>query len=307
MGRKTALFKEHERLGAKIVDFAGWEMPVYYSAPIKEHLAVRGNAGLFDTCHMGEIVVEGRESLELLQLLVTRDCSRLSDGKMLLGVMCNEEGGILDDLTVYRVNEEKYMLASAGLGKIGHYEFAETEISGVNAIVSRSGYTGEEGFELYFEAEKAAVLWQALLEAGAVPCGLAARDTLRLECCLPLYGHELDEQHSPLQGTYGWAVDFGKEFIGREALLEQKQSAMEKLVAFEMLDRAIARQGHKIFAGAKHAGMVTSGSFSPSLKKNIGLAYIGARFSGIGQEFEAEIRNKRFRAVVVKKPFYKRK
>jgi len=361
VGQKTALFEEHQRLGAKIVDFAGWEMPVYYSTPLKEHLAVRGKAGLFDVSHMGEIFVTGKEALKLIQLLVTRDCSKLRDGGMALGVMCNEAGGIIDDLIVYRFSEEKYLIVvnagtmqndlnwiekhAAGMdcaienksGKtakldlqgpnaekilqkltefklsgIERYNFVEASIAGIESIVSRSGYTGEDGFELYFAEEKAVELWNALLEAGKKfelqPCGLASRDTLRLECCMALYGHELSEKKSPLQSGYGWAVDFEKEeFIGKKALEKQKADGFGgKLIAFEMVERAIARDGCKIFVEGKESGIVTSGSFSPSLKKNIGLGYIGAEFSEPGQGIEVEVRGNKFKAKVVKRPFYRR-
>ncbi len=359
MGKKTPLFEEHQKLKATMTDFVGWKMPVYYSTPIKEHLAVRETVGLFDVSHMGVIFIEGKQAIELLQLLLTRDCSRLKDGKMLLSVMCNERGGILDDLTVYRLNEKKFMVvvnagtiekdfewiqeharefdcdvrnASNGTAKldlqgpgaeeilqplvpidlkeIPYYGFSEMEVVGEKAIVSRSGYTGEDGFEIYLDSGKAIGLWNALLGEGSgiVPCGLAARDTLRLECCMPLYGHEISEQRSPLEGTYNWVVNFDKgEFIGKGALEEQrKKGVKEKLVAFEMIERAIARHGHKLFAEGKEAGVVTSGSYSPSLKKNIGLGYIGGGFSQPGEELEVEVRGKMFKARVVDKPFYRR-
>ena len=357
MGEKTPLFEEHKKLGAQIVDFAGWEMPVYYSTPLKEHELVRSEAGIFDVSHMGEIFVEGKQALELVQLLVTRDVSRMEPGQMSLGIMCNEQGGILDDLTVYRFSDEKYMIVvNAGtrkkdlswikkhaaefgcsvrdesdslakidlqgpktkdilaeltdfdLSKIGFYRFAEFSVTGVACIVSRSGYTGEDGFELYFEGERAPKLWNKLLEAGAQPCGLGARDTLRLECCMPLYGHELTENHSPLQAGYEWTINFEKEnFIGMNVLLEQKNKGLaEKLVAFEMVERGIAREGYKILHEEKEIGVVTSGSFSPTLKKNIGMGYVKQEFAGIGQKIGIDVRGKAVGAVTVKKPFYKR-
>ena len=356
MGVKTVLFEEHKALGANIVDFAGWEMPVYYSTPLKEHIAVREHAGLFDISHMGEIFVEGRDALKLVQLLVSRNCGKMRAGEMRLGVMCNESGGILDDLTVYRFGEEKFMIVvNAGtierdlewikghagnfdckisdksvktakldlqgpkakgilqeitgtkLAEIKYYGFFEIEVAGVFATVSRSGYTGEDGFELYFDAKKAAWLWRKILKAGAVPCGLAARDTLRLEAGMPLYGHELSEEKTPFESGYGWTVGFEKEFVGKQALKKQKaEGVKEKLVGFEMVDRAIAREGCKIFVQGEKSGFVTSGSFSPSLKKNIGLGYIGVDFASVGQEIEIEVREKKFRAKIAKKPFYRR-
>ncbi|AJF59844.1 MAG: aminomethyltransferase [archaeon GW2011_AR10] len=362
MGSKTPLFEEHKKLGAKIIDFLGWDMPVYYSSVIDEHNATRSKVTVFDTCHMGEFRVEGKHAFDLVQKAVTRDISKLKSGQMALGCLCNERGGVLDDLTVYRFSDEKYMvvvnastiekdflqfrkvkeqfgfhckltnessttakidvqgpiaekilqkISNAKLDGIKFYNFVEGKILGFNVVISRSGYTGEDGFELYFSSSKAAVVWNALLEkgkeAGIKPAGLGARDTLRLESAFNLYGSEMDESRTPIECRYAWVTDLGKDFIGRDALLKQKNVGLkEKLVGFEMTDKAIARHGYKIFVEGREAGVVTSGSFSPTLKKNIGLGYIKAEFSDIGTNIEVEVREKKFNARIVRLPFYSR-
>lgn len=361
MGKKTPLYNEHKKLGATIIDFSGWDMPIYYTSVIDEHNTTRTAAGLFDICHMGEIMVEGRQALDLLQKTMSRDIGKLNQGEIALSVMCNEKGGILDDLTVYKFHNEKYMLVvnasntekdfdwickvnkessfdaevrdvsnetakldlqgprsgqilqklvDVDLSKIGFYKFQEGKIDGVEAVISRSGYTCESGFELYFPWNFAKKIWDRILESGkkegVKPIGLGARDTLRLECTMNLYGNELDENKTPLQARYGWVVDFGKDFIGKDALLKQKETGIkQKLVGFEMLERGIARHSYRIFKDGKEAGVVTSGTLSPTLKKAIGLCYIEAEFSDEGTEIEVEIREKKYKAKIVKLPFYR--
>lgn len=361
-GKKTPLYEEHVKLGASIVDFGGWEMPVQYTNVIEEHTATRNAAGLFDICHMGEILVEGRDASRLIRRATTRNVEKIKPGKMVLAVMCNPLGGILDDLTVYKYNDMKFMvvvnasneqkdldwimkvreengfnaevtnlsaqtakldlqgpksqqilrhIVDFSLGKIGFYEFAEGKICGLETTISRSGYTGEDGFEIYFPWGSAADVWNRLLEGGKAqgikPCGLGARDTLRLEAAMNLYGHEMDETKTPLQARYGWVLDTENDFIGKGAILSQKEKGVPgKLAGFEMVDRGIARGGYRILHEGAEAGIVTSGSMSPTLKKALGLAYLKTELAESGSEFEVEIREKLCKARVVKLPFYKR-
>jgi len=362
MGKKTALFEVHKNLGATIVDFGGWDMPVQYTTVIDEHNATRNSAGLFDISHMGEIKVKGKQATELLQKTMSRDVTKAKPGKMLLAVICNEKGGILDDLTIYKISDEKFMLVVNGaneekdfnwikkikeennfevevknsssefskldlqgpnsekilqkivdfdLKEIGFYEFKEAKIDGVDGIVSRSGYTGETGFELYFPWDSALQIWNKIMEIGKEfnikPIGLGARDTLRLECAMNLYGNEMDETKTPLQARYGWVLDLDKDFIGREAILKQKEQGVKgKLVGFELTERGIARHGYKIFKDSEEIGEVTSGTLSPTLKKALGLCYIKTEFSKPDTEIEIEIRGKKTKAKIVKIPFYKK-
>ncbi|MBN2067841.1 MAG: glycine cleavage system aminomethyltransferase GcvT [Candidatus Diapherotrites archaeon] len=359
MPQKTGLFDQHKSMNAKIIDFYSWQLPLYYSTPLKEHNAVRQACGLFDTGHMGEIQVEGRDAEKLLQLLLIRDISGMKPGQMKLGVMCNAQGGILDDLTVYKFSEEKFWVVvnsapyerdfgwvqgnarsfevrvsglreqtskldlqgpksglvlerlGADLNELKYYTFSQAEINGIECIASRSGYTGEKGFELYFMGDKAPEMWNAILEAGAEfgiePCGLASRDTLRLEAAMMLYGQDIDEKHSVLECPYEMLVAWEKQFIGKEALERQRESNIDKkLVGFQLLDRGIARHGHKLLDNGKEIGVVTTGNFSPTLKKSIGLGYIGVEFSKPGSEFEIDIRGKKARAKAVEMPFYRR-
>jgi aminomethyltransferase len=360
MAKQTALFETHKGLNARITGFHGWEMPLYYTAPLQEHNAVRESCGLFDVSHMGEILVQGKDAERLLQRVLVRDIAGMDAGQVRLAVMCNEKGGVLDDLTVYQFDPEEFwlvvnagpyendlawvrrhsegmdvvvtglrdgtakldlqgpdagkVLAKAGLGSRGetkYYNFVETEVGGVSALVSRSGYTGEDGFELYFGAEKAEEMWAALMEAGKgfgiEACGLAARDTLRLEAGMVLYGQDLDEGKTPLQCSYRKLVCWEKDFVGKKALERQREEGVREVLAgFELTERGIARHGDLLFCGEKQAGSVTSGSFSPSLKKGIGLGYIEQEFSPAGTEILAEIRGKRVKARVAELPFYRR-
>jgi aminomethyltransferase len=345
--KKTPLFEKHLQLGAKMVPFAGWEMPVYYpQGIIAEHLAVRSGAGLFDIGHMGLIKLAGDGALEVIQRATTNDASLLSPNQCQYSTLCNESGGVIDDLLVYRLPAFYLIIANAvnadkvvarlqtipGACTIDHYTGrCSLSVQGPQAVplvektlsvslaelkrnrtldwrdvlISRTGYTGEDGCELIVAKEKAVALWNSLSEQGAKPCGLGARDTLRLEAGLPLYGHEYDETTSPLEAGYGWAVKLDKgAFIGRPALLKEKQTGLKKnLVGIEMGGRAIPRQGNLVFdaTGTRQIGIVTSGTFSPTFKKPIALAYL----TEMAQAVLVEIRGEKNPGKVVDKAFYK--
>jgi aminomethyltransferase len=347
--KRTPLYEKHLVLGAKMVPFAGWEMPVSYpDGIIAEHLAVRSGAGLFDIGHMGLIKLEGDGALEIIQKAATNDASRLVSGQCQYSALCNEQGGVIDDILVYRLPAFYLIIANAvnadrvigwlknfpGNSAIGFYEnYCSISLQGPQAvplaekvlsvsltdlkrnhtvwwrdiIISRTGYTGDDGCELIVAKDKVPALWDALLERGAKPCGLGARDTLRLEAGLPLYGHEYDEATSPLEAGYGWAVKFDKgDFVGRAALLKEKQEGLKKqLVGIELGGRVIPRQSNSIFdiRGSK-IGVVTSGTYSPSLKKPIALAYLTPGVSCLTPLF-VEIRGKKWPGKVVDKAFYK--
>lgn len=323
-----------------MVPFAGWEMPVYYpQGIIAEHLAVRNGAGLFDIGHMGLLKLEGDGALAVIQKAATNDASRLAVGQCQYSTICNENGGVIDDILVYRlpmfyliianaVNADKVM---AWLKAFPYENYCSLSVQGPQAvslvekalsvsladlkrnrtvwwrdiIISRTGYTGDDGCELIVAKDKAAALWDDLLELGAQPCGLGARDTLRLEAGLPLYGHEYDETTSPLEAGYGWAVKFDKgDFVGRAALLKEQQAGLKKkLVGLELAGRAIPRQGNFVFdaAGSRPIGKVTSGTFSPTFKKPIALAYL----TEAAQAALVEIRGEKCPGKVVDKAFYK--
>ncbi|WP_059103258.1 glycine cleavage system aminomethyltransferase GcvT [Shouchella shacheensis] len=361
--KRTPLFPEYAKAGkAKTVDFGGWELPVSFSSIKEEHEAVRTAAGLFDVSHMGELEVEGSDALANLQKLLTNDLSKIGDQQAQYNTMCTESGGTVDDLIVYRRDENRYLLVlnaaniesdiawisehvegdvnlrniseetallavqgpkavevlqkltSSDLDAIRPFRFSEgVEIAGVPVFASRTGYTGEDGFELYVGAEQAPVVWNAVLEAGEehglLLCGLGARDTLRFEARLPLYGQELTREISPLEAGIGFAVKVNKEvpFIGQEVLKEQKEGGLaRKLVGLKMTGRGIPRTGYKVFAGETEVGFVTTGTQSPTLGLNVGLAIVEANQAVLENHLDVEIRGKRVEAVVVKTPFYKR-
>jgi aminomethyltransferase len=346
---------------ARLVPFAGWEMPVQFSGIKAEHEAVRTRVGIFDVSHMGEVEISGPDAFALVQKLTTNDVSKLEIGRIQYTLMCQPDGGTVDDLLLYRTGEQSYLLVlNAGniekdvrwiekhqtgnvtvnniseetaliaiqgplaqqvlqkrttvdLNEIKPFSFLkDVDIDGIPALVSRTGYTGEDGFELYFSAQSAPAMWKKLLEAGQpegiVPCGLGARDTLRFEARLPLYGQELSETISPLEAGLGFAVKLDKgDFIGREALAQQKASGVpRKLVGLQMIDRGIPRTHYPVYIGEERIGEITTGTQSPTLKKNIGLALIKSDFAKIGQHVEVEIRGKRLKAEVIKTPFYRR-
>lgn len=357
---RTPLFAEHERLGAKLVPFAGYAMPVQYPTGIlEEHHAVRTRAGLFDVSHMGELELSGPDALALAQYATTNDVGRLDVGQAQYSMLCREDGGTMDDCVVYRfadrymivvnaANREKdrdwiehlagrfdvrvtdrsdeiALLAIQGpssqpilasvtpldLDAIAYYHFAEGEVAGVPAIISRTGYTGEDGFELYVPAERSAGLWAELLEAGRdeglIPAGLGARDSLRLEVGYPLYGNDLDDQHSPLEAGLGWVVKLDKgEFAGREAIARLKrQGIREKLAGFVLKERAFPRHGYAVNVAGEPAGVVTSGIHSPTLQRGIGLAWLPVEASKPGTAIEVMIRDRACAAEVARTPFYK--
>jgi len=358
--RKTPLNDVIRRTGAKLVDFAGWEMPVQFNSVLEEHVAVRTRAGLFDVSHMGEIRVEGSGALNLLQQLTPNDVEALAPGQAHYSALLTERGTFVDDILVYRLGEGRFLLcvnasnvekdfayvrdhvsgavrvedasaqyaqlalqgprAAAILSRLADqdlttilaYHFIEGTLRGVPALLSRTGYTGEDGFELYLDPEHAAGIWVALLEEGErdglVPCGLGARDTLRLEARMPLYGNDIDDSVTPLEAGVGFMVRLEKgEFLGSTVLHRQKQAGVErKLMGFEMTGRGIPRHGYPLRVGGGEVSRVTSGTFAPYLKKSIGLGYFPASMARIGQEIEVEIRGSGIAGKIVKTPFYKR-
>ena len=347
-------------MGARLIPFGGWEMPVEYSGIAKEHTAVRTAAGLFDVSHMGEFEIRGPEALDLIQYISTNDASKLVDGQAQYSAMAYPHGAVVDDLVVYRHSAEHFMvvvnaanitkdfewinshnrldasvddlsgvmtllavqgpkstdvlqsLTDVHLSDLANYHFARGKVLNVDAIVSRTGYTGEDGFELYFSAEYSEPVWKSVLETGAplglLPAGLGARNTLRLEARMLLYGNDIDGTTTLLEAGLGWIVKFEKgEFIGQEALLKQKQEGVKRrLVGFEMLGKDIARDHYPVFVHGREAGHVTSGSPSITLKKNIGLAYLPVAHASIGTTFHVLVRSKLSEARVVRTPFYKR-
>lgn len=360
--KRTPLFDVYANYGGKTIDFGGWELPVQFSSIKAEHEAVRTKAGLFDVSHMGEIILTGTDSQEYLQKIMTNDVSKLVKGQAQYTAMCYKDGGIVDDLLIYKMDDNHYLLVvNAGniekdfnwmqenasgdvslvnksedygllalqgpsaqdilqklttqnLDEIGFFRFANNvDVAGKDVIVSRTGYTGEDGFELYASAKDLTDLWSSILDAGTeegiLPCGLGARDTLRFEACLPLYGQELTKDISPLEANIGFVVKLKKEqdFNGKSILLEQKENGVQrKSIGIEMIDKGIPRTGYPVFVDNKQIGHITSGTQSPTLKKNIGLALINATFAELGQEVEIEIRNKRLKAITIATPFYKR-
>ena len=361
--KRTPLADSHVKLGGRMVDFGGWYMPVQYKGVVDEHMAVRHKVGLFDVSHMGEIRVRGEGTEAFLNSITTNDVTRVADGQAQYTVLTNEDGGVLDDLLIYRFSHDHYLLVvNAGtqdkdfawiskhtgdhkvvvanessdtgqiaiqgplaeqvlqrlvsnpLDEVAYYHFVEANINGVTVLISRTGYTGEDGFECYLAAEQTPALWDLLLETGKdegiEPCGLGARDTLRLESRMNLYGNDMDETTSVLEAGLGWAVKLKKEadFVGKAALIAQKRAKLtRKLVAFTLNDRGIARHGYPVVdEQGNEIGTVTSGSHSPSLKTSIGLAYVPMELSKAGSTIHIKIRKKIASAVVIKGPFYKR-
>ena len=360
--KRTPLIERHRRLAGKLVDFAGWEMPIQYGGVIEEYQAVRTAVGLFDVSHMGRVKVEGRDVVPFLQHVTTNNVALLQVGAAHYSMVCNPAGGIKDDIFVYRLSEARFLLCvnASNRDKIVSWLFQkapqgdvrlsdesdqvaqialqgpqsqevlrpvcpdaadtlkprhcmETEVLGSHGIVSRTGYTGEVGYELYVPSSSAGNVWDGIMkagrDAGITPCGLGARDLLRLEVGYLLYGNDIDEETTPVEAGAEWVVDFEKgEFIGRPTLLEQKEKGpARKLVAFELLQKGVPRHGMKIFSDGQEIGVVTSGNLSPLLQKGIGLGYVPTRFSELGTEVLIDIRGRVYPAVVVKLPFYKRK
>jgi aminomethyltransferase len=341
---RTPLYERHRALSARMVPFAGWEMPVQYEGVIPEHRAVRTDTGVFDVSHMGELEVEGPRAHELLQSLLANDLDKLAPGEAQYTLLTNERGGIIDDLIAYRLEQGRYLLIvnaanreavfgwtkereirgsdvrdvsdefallavqgprsieRLGLDDAPAFTFAEQELEGIEVMVNRTGYTGERGVELLVPAEDAAELWDRVLERGAVPCGLGARDTLRLEVCFPLHGNDIGPDTDPISAGLGWVCALDKDFTGADELRRIKAEGPErKLVPFVMEDPGIPRQGMAI----ADAGEVTSGSHSPMLDKGIGMGYVPAEQAEPGTDLQIDIRGRRRRARVVKKPIYK--
>ncbi len=358
--KKTPLNPIHRQLGGKMVSFAGWEMPVQYSGPIPEHLAVRTRAGIFDVSHMGEIELQGPTALESLQFVTCNDAGRLSESQIQYSALTTPQGTFVDDILVYRLKPDHFFLcvnasnqlkdfqwirdnAKAGtevlfrsddfaqiavqgpralqileplteikLAAMKYYWFAQGRLAGADTIVSRTGYTGEDGFEIYCPPSQAERIWLQLMAAGEEfglePAGLAARNTLRLEAKMALYGNDIDDTTSVLEADLGWICKLEKgDFLGRDSLLAQKQTGIKRLlVGFEMVERGIGREHYPVEMEGERVGFVNSGSPAPYLKKNIGLTYLPVDRCAIGTEFHVVIREKPVKARVVATPFYKR-
>lgn len=364
MGKRTALYDMHVKYGGEVVDYAGWELSTKFEGLVAEHNTVRNGVGMFDVSHMGEIEIKGPEATKFTQYLMTNDLDSIGDGQIIYTFFCYENGGIVDDLLVYKYTKDHMLLvvnagnkdkdlewiqkhapnfdvevkdlsddisevavqgplaqqvlqkiSNVNLDDIKFFHFIDgVEIGGVNTIVSRTGYTGEDGFEVYFANDDAITVWEAVMEAGKEedlkPVGLGCRDTLRFEANLPLYGNELDENTSPLEAGFGFFVKLGKEsdFIGKEALKKQKEEGLKrKIVGFEMIGRGIPRHGYKVFADGKEIGFVTTGYAAPTVGKTIGLAMVDVGHSDLDTEIEIEIRNKTAAAKVISRKFLDRR
>lgn len=360
--KKTPLYDIHLKLNAKVVSFHDYFMPLQYDTIINEHHCVRKNAGLFDISHMGRFEVLGNKAFPFIQHIITNDAGKLADKQVQYTPICNEQGGILDDILVYKWHNEHFMLVVNSANKekdlswlqrqavtfqpleirdltdcialialqgplsmnmlentfhskfhsLKRFYFNDFVWDGLRIIISRTGYTGEDGFEIFADAKHVAKLWNLLFDKnkqdGLMPAGLGARDTLRLEACLLLYGNDMDETITPLETTIDWTVKFDKSnFIGKEAMLRQKAKGLDrKLAGFEMIDRGIPRHGYPVLKGNETIGKVTSGSFSPTTNKNIGLCLIKSQYAKIGEELKIQIRDNTYNARIVKTPFYKR-
>src|SRR3989337_2518093 len=347
----TPLYDIHKGLNARMVSFAGWEMPVQYTGVIDEHLVVRKTCGLFYVSHMGEIEVSGPNALEAVQSITTNDASKLKEGRVQYTLLCYPSGGVVDDVTLYKFSDTRYMFCvnasnkekiksladvkdmSSWFGQIAiqgplsqevlqntcnldlslirYYHFKQGNVAGVDAIVSRTGYTGEDGFEIYTQWDNTVKVWEGLSEAGTrfgiKPIGLGSRDTLRLEMGFPLYGNELNENITPLEAGLHKFLKLDKpNFIGKNILEKQEKEGLNKtLVGLEMIESGIPRSHYKIFARDRAVGEITSGTMSPSLGKAIGMGYVETQFSSIDTKLSVEIRNKMVMARVIKTPFYK--
>jgi aminomethyltransferase len=360
MALRTPLYAAHLRHGARMVEFAGWDMPVQYAGLIEEHEAVRNAVGLFDVSHMGEVVFRGPRALASLQAIFTNDLSKVADGQAQYGCLCRDSGGIVDDVVVYRRSAEDLLvcvnaanrakdfewlkahadgaevrnesddwaqvalqgpraqavlrkLTDANLDALRTYRHAPGTVAGIPCLVARTGYTGEDGFELFCPSAQAEKLWDALMVAGQPegiqPAGLGCRDTLRLEMAYRLYGSDMDDDTTPLEAGLAWVVKLDKgDFIGRAALQRQKEQGLtRKLVGFQLTEPGIARHGHPVVRDGTPVGVVTSGTRSPTLKTSIGLAYVPPALAAEGSALAVEIRGKPVAAVVVKTPFLSRK
>jgi len=354
MVKRTCLYYEHKKLGAKFTEFSGWEMPVQYSSVIDEHNAVRTNAGVFDTAHMGTFLVSGDNAEKFLNFVTLGNISGLYDKKARYSMILNKNGGIKDDIIVYRLSGKLFMLvvnagnlekdfnwlneqiidkvkiknisneiclisvqgpravyilqniSKADIVSMKYFTLAEFKIKNIDAKfckLARTGYTGEDGFEIFISKEQVFELWEKLMQFSVTPCGLGCRDTLRLEACMPLHGHEIDECINPIEAGFQETINWDNDFIGKKQLLSIKNKPLRKLIAFECV-AGIARNASEFFFSGKKIGYVTSGSFSPTLKKSIGMALVESTCTS--NILEVEIRNSMRKINVVSKPFYKR-
>lgn len=353
--KRTALADEYQKYGGKTVDFAGWFMPVEFEGIIKEHETVRNNVGLFDVSHMGEISVKGPDALSFVNRLITNDLEKIVDSQVLYTFMCREDGGVVDDILVYRFSKEDILLVVNASNTDKDYQWVlenhrdehveienisnetaqlaiqgpkaesllqahtdedlseikfffakrHVEIDGIDCMVSRTGYTGEDGFEIYLSNDRVVELYTNLIEDGASPIGLGARDTLRFEANLPLYGNELSDEWTPIEAGFGFFVKTDKaDFIGKEVLKKQKEEGVSrKIVGFTMSDKKIPRHGYRVLKDGEEIGFVTTGYKSPTLGEIIGLAMVKTEFSKFGTEIDVEIRNKTSKATVRSRKF----
>jgi aminomethyltransferase len=356
MGLRTPLYDWHVAHGARMVDFGGWDMPVQYTTIIDEHTAVRTGAGLFDVSHMGRLSFAGPDSLALIQHVFTNDAATMKDCQVRYGLICNERGGVRDDVLVYRWPDGYSMVVNAGNrakivawlaehkgtrnvevsdhttatcmaavqgpkavemcrdltaidpSLLAYYHAAPSMYEGRPCVVSRTGYTGEDGVEIIVTADKGVGLFDELAARGAKPCGLGARDTLRLEAAMPLYGHELTEEIDPLQAGLDWAVKLNKgDFIGRDALLRLQQEKNHPIrVGLELEGKRIAREGTTVLSDGRPIGRVTSGTFAPTLQKALAMAYVEPALSAVGTALSVDVRGKSEAACIVELPFYRR-
>jgi len=353
--QRTALYERHAELGAKLVPFAGWEMPVTYEGIREEHSAVRTHAGMFDVSHMGEVEVEGPGAVAFLQRVLSNDVTKIEIGGAQYSCLCNEEGGVLDDLFTYRLGGDRYLIVTnsanhaADLAWLGRWSrsfdvavrdvadryamlaiqgpharaivtaalrvelplrmrVAPLRIGGRPALACGTGYTGEDGVELLIDPEISPAIWAELLDAGVVPCGLGARDTLRLEVCFHLHGNDLTPERNPIEAGLGWCCAEGTGFIGAEAVARARREGTAELLApFKIEGAGIPREGNPVMRGDEQVGVVTSGTFSPSLEVGIGMAYLQADLAEPGNEVEIDVRGKRRPARIASKPLYQRK
>ena len=337
-----------------MTEFAGWELPAWYTSILAEHRAVRSRAGMFDVSHMGRLWIAGKEAGDFLDKVLTRSAKQVPQGSSRLCLMCLEDGGILDDLCLYRLDADRYLLvwnagnveqklnwllrwarnfdvviedhspdtmmlavqgpaawqlkSLEGLSSLPRFGHVQTKVAGKEVFISRTGYTGEDGFELISEAGNALPLWELFLKQGVEPCGLGARDSLRLEAGLLLYGQDMDTSTNPFEAGLGWLVDLNRDdFVGREALLAiKRQGVRRKLVGFRLRGREIARPGYKILRSGREVGVVTSGGYAPSLGLSIGLGYVPSELAAVGTDIEIAVRNKLVAAQVVERKFYQR-
>lgn len=359
--RKTPLNALHRASNARMMPFAGWDMPIEYSGIVNEHMAVRTRAGVFDVSHMGEIEIAGKDALAAVQRISSNDASQLQTGQAQYTGLLTPAGTYVDDMIVYRMAPNHFMLvvnasnaakdfawiseqikqvgdvaaidsssryaliaiqgpasaevlqplSTVELSELQPFWFAHGHVAEARVTVARTGYTGEDGFEIFVPPNMADAVWRGLLESGrsadVVPVGLGARDTLRLEAAMRLYGNDIDESTTALEAGLGWTLGWKKDFIGRDALREQKENGLtRKLVGFEMIDRGIARHGYHVVRGDKPIGIVTSGTQTPFLKKAIGMAYVPIDLAAPGTEFDIDVRGRASKARVIPLPFYKR-